>query len=383
MIDHRLYEGREQTYVKHFFLENYLERVAYNILSFSNEFVYVDGFSGPWKSANEAFQDTSFKIAVDRLRSIQDGFSEQGKTISMRCLFIEKNPTAFNELKNAVKDIDDIKIKLINGSFEDHIGDVCTFIGQSFSLVFIDPTGWQGYPLEKLRPLLRLRGEVLINFMSDFINRFIEHPDNTIAQTFDALFGGNWFEEWKQLNDQGMSREAAAIEVYTRRLKEAGNFAHVTFTRIMKPQSARTYFYLIYATRHRKGLQEFRAVEKKAVDQQELVRNAAQSRVKIEKTGQFSLLDDETLNAATANAYAAEKAAQIDFAYTQITEILSKNPKGIQFGQIMYPLLERPLIWESDVKRMILELRSDGKIQIEGMTPRQRVPKPENLLVPT
>ena len=27
------YRGREQTYVKHFFLEKYLERVAYNILS--------------------------------------------------------------------------------------------------------------------------------------------------------------------------------------------------------------------------------------------------------------------------------------------------------------------------------------------------------------
>lgn len=383
MIDHQLYKGREQTYVKHFFLQNYLERVAYNILSFSNEFVYVDGFSGPWKSANENFQDTSFKIAIERLRSIRDGFSKKGKTIVMRCLFVEKNATAFSELESAVADIDDIEIKLINGSFEDHIEDICKFIGQSFSLVFIDPTGWQGYPLEKLRPLLKLRGEVLINFMSDFINRFIDHPDKAIAQTFDDLFGGNWFEEWKRLNDQGMSREAAAIEVYTRRLKDAGDFAHVTFTRIMKPQSARTYFYLLYGTRHRKGLQEFRAVEKKAVDQQEFVRNAAQSRVNVEKTGQLTLLDDQTLNATTVNAYIAEKAAQMEFATASIDTLLEQNHTGIKFGDILAVLLERPLIWESDVKEMILTLKQNGKISINGMTPRQRVPKLENVIIPT
>jgi hypothetical protein len=44
------YRGREQTYLKHFFLERYLERVAYKVGSFAPEFVYVDGFSGPWKT---------------------------------------------------------------------------------------------------------------------------------------------------------------------------------------------------------------------------------------------------------------------------------------------------------------------------------------------
>lgn len=47
MLDPGAYEGREQTYVKHFVLENYLERVAYNIFSFEDLFSYIDGFSGP------------------------------------------------------------------------------------------------------------------------------------------------------------------------------------------------------------------------------------------------------------------------------------------------------------------------------------------------
>jgi len=38
---------REQTYLKHFFLERYLERAGFNICSFKDDFVYVDGFFWP------------------------------------------------------------------------------------------------------------------------------------------------------------------------------------------------------------------------------------------------------------------------------------------------------------------------------------------------
>lgn len=61
-------QGREQTYLKHFFLERYLERVAYVIGGTHPEFIYVDGFSGPWRSQAEAFEDTSFIIALRKLR---------------------------------------------------------------------------------------------------------------------------------------------------------------------------------------------------------------------------------------------------------------------------------------------------------------------------
>ena len=85
------YRGREQTYLKHFFLDRYLERVAYNIGSFAPEFVYVDGFSGPWRSENEAFEDTSFMIAIRQLRAVRDGVRARfRKELKIRCLFIEK-----------------------------------------------------------------------------------------------------------------------------------------------------------------------------------------------------------------------------------------------------------------------------------------------------
>jgi three-Cys-motif partner protein len=220
MKSHEYYSGREQTYVKHFFLERYLERVAYNIFSFQDEFVYVDGFSGPWQSSNEEFDDTSFVIAINELRKIKTGFAERGKSVRIRCLFIEKDPRVYSNLVQATRSITDIDVQTICGSFEELIPEIVNFVGSSFSLVFIDPTGWTGYGLKKITPLLNLRGEIIINFMFDYINRFIDDPRPETAQTFNPLFGNStWFTEYSDLVAHGASREDAVLGVYKRNVR--------------------------------------------------------------------------------------------------------------------------------------------------------------------
>lgn len=379
MPDPKLYEGREQTYVKHFVLERYLERVAYNIFSFQNDFVYVDGFSGPWKSENDAYEDTSFKLAIDQLRAVRDGIKERGRNVRIRCMFIEKERKPFAELEAAVNEIDDIEIRLINGTFEDHIADICDFAKGSFSLIFIDPTGWQGYPLQKIAPLLSLRGEVLINFMSDFINRFLEDPRPEIAATFDELFGKDWYAEWQTFVAAGLSREAAAIEVYSSRLKATGTLNFVTSTRILKPKADRSYFYLIYGTQHWKGVQEFRNVERKAIDAQEQVRNAAKYKAEIERTGQENLFGSDAL----IKTYEAERRTQLDRGWDKLVAMLRKNPTGLKYEDLIGPVLEIPMVWEADLKDWLRALRTEGKIEIPELTGRQKVPKKGYTIRPT
>ena len=126
------YRGREQTYAKHFFLEQYLERVAWNIFSFSSEFVYVDGFSGPWQAADESYQDTSFAIALNQLRKIRTGYREQGKYIRIRCLFNDNDPAAYENLNRFVDTVDDIEVKTLCRDFEDLIPDIVSYVGRSF-----------------------------------------------------------------------------------------------------------------------------------------------------------------------------------------------------------------------------------------------------------
>src|ERR1043166_6052995 len=83
MVSLEDYNGREQSYVKHVFLESYLERLAHKTASVYRHIVYVDGYAGPWQSANERFEDTSFGIALNALRRAKASWKNNGRDIRM------------------------------------------------------------------------------------------------------------------------------------------------------------------------------------------------------------------------------------------------------------------------------------------------------------
>lgn len=370
------YRGREQTYLKHFFLEKYLERVAWNILSFRDEFVYVDGFSGPWKSEDEALEDTSFMIALNQLRKVRQGLKErQGRNVRLRCFFNDNHEQAYYELEKAVSDIDDIEIRVLCRDFEDVVPEVVDFVGRSFSLTFIDPTGWKGFGLQKIASLLALPGEVIINFMFDYVNRFLDDPIPEIAATFDTLFGGpGWHLEVGRYMQTGYSREDAILNVYRDRLRQIGKFPHVTSTRILKPLAERSYFHLVYGTRHWKGLVEFRNIEKKAIDEQERVRGVAKITHQVERTSQTELfgIGDEKLGPRSSDE---ERNRELSAAHAKLQEILSTHG-SCKYETLIGGILENPLVWKSDLDSWLTNLRKAGKIEIPALMGRQRTPKP-------
>lgn len=359
------YHSREQTYLKHFFLERYLERVGFNICSFKDDFVYVDGFSGPWKSRDEQFEDTSFMIAIQELRKVREGIAKQGRRApTIRCVFVEKDPKAFRELQLAVQGITDIEITPIPGEFEQVIPEVLKSIRQSFSLLFIDPTGWTGFGLQRITPILQHRpGEVIVNFMFDFINRRFD-------ASFDDLFGGPGWDAAKT--------EDESIQLYSERIKEAGRFNHVTWTRILHPTSDRTYFYLVYGTRHWKGLLEFRNVEKRFVDEQERVRLTAKQRKRIDKTGQTELFSDASVS-TTPRSLKQERLDKKEQALLRLKELVRKNER-LLYEDILGSLLEFPLVWQSDINEMIMS-RHGIDLEVEGLHLPKRTPKRGHVIV--
>ncbi|NQV47108.1 MAG: three-Cys-motif partner protein TcmP [Rhodospirillaceae bacterium] len=369
------YKGREQTYVKHIFLENYIVRVAYNILSFRDDFVFVDGFSGPWKSKDESLEDTSFGRATSKLIKIQRGLLEEGNAKIIRCLFIENNKHRFENLDAAVTSLDEIKARAIHGDFEDQIPEIVKYIGNSFSLVFIDPTGWKGFGLENIKPILSLKGEVIINFMFDHINRFMNHPRPETAETYDQLFGGKgWFSEFQALIDAGVEREEAVLTVYKTRLKKMGGYKYVTSTRIKHPSNNRTYFHLVYATRHPKGIIEFRDVEKKSSNIQEQVRDVLKQENIIKKRQQATGMDD-LLGVVEQDgnnaAFEAERANRLAQAKERLCLVLQSN-KMISAEELQGEILETPLIRKSDLNEWIHTLRELGIVKVENMSERAK-----------
>jgi hypothetical protein len=93
------YAGREQAYVKHFFLKRYFSDLIHKISNSYEEIIYVDGFSGPWQSEQDDLGDTSFGIALDAMRSAKAARRKDGRNVEMHALLVERNKKRFKNSK--------------------------------------------------------------------------------------------------------------------------------------------------------------------------------------------------------------------------------------------------------------------------------------------
>lgn len=363
------YKGKEQTYLKHFFLERYLEAVAFHIGYAHQEFVYVDCFSGPWQAADEELADTSIRIALDKLNYVRGGLAAQQQYPNIRAIFVEKDPTAFRALQTALdQHRGAIKTTALPGTFEDNLSAILHQVGKSFAFFFIDPKGWSGFAMEQIASLLQHRaGEVMVNFMYDFVNRFINFPEISNERSLDRFFGTNAWRDIRNASD----REAASLECYKEQIRRIGGYSYVTSTRILKPLSDRAYFHLVYATRNPKGIIEFRRVEKQTISEQDAVRTAAQREHRQTQTGQVELAFAPTGDISLLTQ--EERSRRLQEAKARIKEILRQGP--IAYEQLQPRILELPFVWNIDLNAILLSERNAGTITIDGMGPRERTPK--------
>ena len=238
------YTGREQTLVKHIILRNYLERFAIIVGSRWNTLTYVDCFSGPWNVQSENFQDSSFAIALEQLRKAREIHkSRTGRTLKIRCFFLEKKRSAYEKLKRFTDQITDVEIEPKNKALEDAIPDILDFVkkggSQSFSFVFIDPTGWTGFAMSTIAPLLQLKSsEVLINFMTEHIRRFIDSPQQLTQESFMKLFGSGEFKS-KVEGLTEKDREDALVAAYIENVKTVGSLGYASSAIVLHPNKDR------------------------------------------------------------------------------------------------------------------------------------------------
>jgi three-Cys-motif partner protein len=366
-----VYKGREQTLVKHILLRDYLERVAWNILSFKDDFVFVDGFSGPWKHASDDYSDTSFGIAIEKLRKVKQGFADRNERRSLRCVFVEKRTAAFQKLSGAAASASDLKAQALSGTFEDHVDDVLRIVGRGFALTFVDPTGWS-FDLRKLAPLLKHQpGEVLVNFMYEHFKRFIDDKRPEIIRSQTLPFGDpNWRADYDRLIGDGHSKEEAILEVFKSKLRQVCSFTFVASARVRNRTAGKTHFHLVYGTRHQKGLVEFRRVEKDAMRAQEDCRVQAKESDRIESSGQSGLFS--ALQLAEELADPDPRADDRQRARQWVVGAL--GPAPIPYEDCLVEVLQAYSVTEPELKDLLVDLRKEGLVDFDGMKWKQRKP---------
>lgn len=357
------YLNREQTRAKHFILKRYLQALAFKVLNFS-DIAYIDGFSGPWQSETPDFSDTSFMIAINVLKDAQRRVEEYtGQRRAIRCYFSETDRTAFAQLQAAVAPhhapTEHFEIRTFHGPFEDAIGDILDFIGQAMPLVFIDPTGWTGYPFNKIAPLFdRRKCEVVINFMYSFVSRFIEHPDEKIVASLDPILGG---AGWKDRLDPSLPKGLAVEKLFRETLLQVGSFSHVVSTCIDKSTEDRPHFFLAYGTKDPAGLKAFRQIEWDALRDHARNRAAAKDRKREQKTGTADLFGDHDADVSEASIERVV-ARQSILAKERLLELIHASG-SLPFERLVEVLLEEFMIRETDLKDICVELANTGKIE--------------------
>ena len=357
------YSGREQTKAKHFILRRYLQALAFKVLRFS-DLTYVDGFSGPWETQTEDFADSSFMIAIDVLRDAQQQILTQtGRRPRIRCFFSENDPETFAILAAAVapfhKPEEDFEIKTYCGKFENAVPEIQAFIGRSFPLIFIDPTGWTGYPFDKIKPLFdRPKCEVLINFMYDFVNRAASMNDKKTIASLGPILGG---PKWEERLDPSLTRGRAVEKLFRDALREAGRFDFVVSTKIDRSTEDRPHYFIAYGTKSHDGLKAFRETEYVALRAHARDRAEAKERKREDKSGSrdlFAGMDAVAQEATIEDIVEEQKAA----ASEDLLAVLRESGPML-FSDMWIKLLQARMLRVTNVKDICVDLAKAGIIE--------------------
>jgi len=378
MVSLEDYAGREQSYVKHVFLERYLEALVIKTASTYNHIVYVDGFAGPWQSANEQFEDTSFGIALNALRRAKQTWQGSGRTVQMTALLVERGAKAFVQLAKIPARYPDIAVKTYPKDFMSVVPALLKEIPRdAFAFFLIDPKGWR-IRLAQLQPLLgRDKSEVIFNFMFDFVNRAASMK---AAAGLDELIPyGDWrrrlaeAEPIASVTATPEERKEILVDAFTDSLRVLGGYAYVVPTEILRPLTDRTLYCLFYATRHDTGLSVFRDCQIAALKAQSTTRAAGKVKYKASSSGQSELF--ESLHEMGPDEIEGRLEDEKRKAEAAIRHLVPKSPASIVYRKLWSTILLHHMVRKTDVNTICADMRKKEELLFPDWEAMRRVPQ--------
>lgn len=376
------YAGREQSYVKHVFLEGYLESLVHKTASTYPHIVYVDGFAGPWQSANERFEDTSFGIALASLRQAKDSWKLLGRDVRMSAHLVERDATAYARLAEVSNHFPDVSVSAYRGDFTALIPTILKAIpSDAFVFFFIDPKGWH-IPLQQLAPILsRANSEMIFNFMFDFINRAVNIEDANIAAGLNELIPyGDWRNKLAEAETQSADdltpedRKKILVDAFTKSLTKLGSYRFVAETTVLRPLRDRPLYCLCYATRHPRGIEVFRDCQIRALQKQSATRAAVKLQHTAKTSGQAEMF--ESLHDMGPDKLSEYLENERQRAEQSLIKLTPQKPDTIQYDVLWPEVLAHHVIRRPQVNELAAKLRKNNAIEFPDWEKGKRVPQP-------
>lgn len=365
-VDLALYAEREQAYVKHCLLEEYLVDWAYKVGRKWDTLVYIDGFAGPWETKDPNHADSSFAVGIQALRSTRDGLrDEHGTKVGTRVILCEKRRGAFASLKQYAEAqcAQGFDVHALKGCFAERVPDIKTLIARSgrnpFRFVFLDPKGWADIPIEPISPLLQDRScEVLVNIMARDMNRFFDEPDR--AKSIRQLFGRDGVYEKLQVVPTS-DRPDLAVREYCKSLRSICGFKYVSSAVVLDPIADEVKYFLVFASHHPDGVVVFKAAETKAARIQDDVRERAKTR----GDPQGSL--DLGMEPPRTRRVRELLQRYLCLARQQVMQRLASCQKGevVRYTEVFCEAMAFPLVRPEDLQTWITDLQKNcGAVEL-------------------
>jgi three-Cys-motif partner protein len=373
------YAGREQAYVKHVLLESYLERLVHKVASSYDCVAFVDGFAGPWQSANEKFEDTSFGIALNALRRAKATWKQNGRDVKMFAALVEQDKTAYGNLEQVPARFPDLTVRTHRANFLDIVPVILQEIpSNAFAFFLIDPKGWH-VPLKTLEPLLaRPNSEFIFNFMFEFINRAadIDQPQ-VVAGLNELIPQGDWRAALKAGEQQGSispeRRKKVLVDAFADNLRQIGGYRYVAETPVLRPTRDRPLYFLLYGSRSAKGIEEFRACQIAALQEQSRTRAAVKIKHAETTSGQGEIF--LSLHEMAGDDLLKGLQSERDAAARTILELTPMQPDAIRYDQLWPQVLGRNIVSKVNVNSIVATLRKEKVINIPEWEKGRRVPQ--------
>lgn len=370
------YLGREQSFIKHVFLTQYLQAASYKTLQGrSPVFNFVDAFAGPWRVSDENYSDASFNQALQTLEAVRADLGRMGLSgLRIRFCFCERRLDAVARLKTYAEKHSRFEIHVFEGSFEDNLTGIADACRDGFTFTFIDPTGWDIRSEPVFEFLHARNGEFLLNFMSEHVNRHAGW-DQVSASFGRFLADPDWKDEFVALPAE-LSNEERVLLLMKRKIKSMGAATYLPDIPILKPRENRIKMRLILGTHSRKGVEVFRDVHNRV----ELSEIQTRNTISRSATGQLGLWPQAEESENQQRAAGVGSAIQQMGARNLINEILINGPT--RFDEIAVLVMEQYAMRLTNTKDLLVAMRTDGKVAFD-LPGRTKKPQPETVVYAT
>ena len=114
----------------------------------------------------------------------------------------------------------------------------------------LDPFGISGIKLCTIKRIMNMeKTEILLNFMYNSLQRWVNHPNEKIQNIYDEYFGG---DEWRKCKGRYLhEREQKLISIFRNQCKKFSKYVYPF--RLNFPNKNQTYYYLFHLTNHWRG----------------------------------------------------------------------------------------------------------------------------------